>query len=117
MEMQNFPSNEYYTDYFLNQKEIELKKRETTSSRVNKILVPHPNCSQVGFFNSNDKDCENERTNYRTDDEEISKIKENEEIDSSINQSNYGIFNLSLQSNSNYTKKENFSLYKNQKTF
>ena len=88
MEIQNFPPNEYRIKDFLNQ----------TTVKFNEILVPHLNLSSVGFFNSNDKNYENERTNYRAVVEEISIIKEKEEIDSSPNQFSVTYINLSLQS-------------------
>lgn len=98
MEKQNFPPNEYRTNDFLNQKEIDFKNPRTTTVNINEILVPHLNLSLVGFFNSNDKNYENERTNNRSVDEEISIIKEKEEIDSSPNQFSVRYINLSLQS-------------------
>ena len=98
MEIQNIPPYGYRTYVFLNQKENDIKNPKTTSSKVKEILVPHPNLSLIGFFNSNDKDYENERANHRSVDEEISIIKEKEEIDSSLNQFSVGYINLSLQS-------------------
>ena len=96
----NFPQNKYQTDDLSIQKVIELNNPKTTTHKINERLTLSFNYSHDDYFNSNGIKDKNETTNHSSDDEGISIQKQNEEIDSSLNQSYYGNINLSLQSQS-----------------
>jgi len=98
MENQNYSPYDYIYN-LLNKEVIDFQNPKTTSVKIQERLAPNLNNYQVGFFNSNDKDNKNERTNYRSDDEEISIIKETEQMDSSFNQFNDENINLILLPN------------------